>query len=354
MFLLGRKALCCAAVADHVNAARSRCVSSFSFFRIPAPHSSNSQRQADLDHVVHNVRSHDPSGYLPGRLLANVTMVQSYYAVRSIWVETGLRFGTTARIAPHSSPEEHLEWWQQQIDRVFDDASSQDSLLEHPTLRLLRSLRQEYNLPWEKERFNTLLQSRRDDLTVMQYESLEDLHKHAEQSCANLLSLVLESGKLTELTNPIAHQAARLVGLTHGLTIALRTSIPVMSITGRIIVPADLCRNYGVKSPRYLLSALGQGDEECVAALQKAVRDIALSAQKHLDDARALQSSIRAEPNGDYAVATLLPGLVSETFLQRLERAKYQLTNRDLRNIGVVEHSKCSMKLISAYWSRNY
>jgi phytoene/squalene synthetase len=350
MSLLRRKTPSRASFLEHANASR-RCISSFSLFRVQASRGSNEQRQKDLDHVVQNVRLHDPSGYLPGRLLPNATMTQAYYAVRSFWVETGLRFGTTAQVPPHSTPEEHLEWWQEGIDRVFDSSLKQ---VDHPTLRLIQSLRQENDLPWEKERFDTLLQGRRDDLTVRQYETLDDLHQLAERSCSNLLSLVLESGHLTDSSNPDAHKAARLVGITHGLTIALRTSIPVMSITGKIIVPADLCQKYGVKSPRYLLSALGQGDAECVAALQKAVRDIVSSAQKHHEDARHLRSSIQAEGNGDQAVAVLLPGLVAQMFLERLEHADYQLTDRDLRNVGIVEQASSSWKLLSAYWNKNY
>ena len=330
-----------------------RSASGLSLFRIRA---SRDDDQTDLDHAVYNVRQHDPSGYLPGRLLPTSTMTQSYYAVRSFWVETGLRFGTTARVAPHASPSEHLDWWQQGIDQVFGSTSSQSlpTDFDHPTLRLIQSLRIENELCWEKGRFDNLLKGRRDDLGVSQYETLDDLHQHAQRSCANLLALVLESGNMPESSNPQAHEAARLVGITHGLTIALRTSIPVMSITGKIIIPADLCRKYGVRSPRYLLSALGQGDTECVVALQKAVRDITLSATDHLDNARALRSSITAERDGSHAVAALLPGLVSETFLKRLERANFQLTDRDLRNVGIAEHASCSLRLISHYWKGAY
>ena len=330
-----------------------RSASGLSLYRVRA---SREDDQTDLDHAVRNVRLHDPSGYLPGRLLPTSIMTQSYYAVRSFWVETGLRFGTTARVAPHASPSEHLDWWQGGIDHVFESSSSQtlSTDFDHPTLRLIQSLRTANELCWERRRFDRLLRSRRDDLGVTQYETLDDLHEHAQRSCASLIALVLESGKMTESSNPEAHEAARLVGVTHGLTIALRTSIPVMSITGKIIIPADLCQKYGVRSPRYLLSALGQGDTECVIALQNAVRDITLSAREHLNEARALRSRIIAERNGSHAVAALLPGLVSETFLERLERANFQLTDRDLRNVGITEHASCSLRLISHYWKGAY
>ena len=155
-------------------------------------------------------------------------------------------------------------------------------------------------------------------------------------------------------TSPSAHEAARLVGVCHGITNALRTSIPVISTTGKLIIPAELTEKYGVKSPRYLLSALGQGDVKSIQALNSAVQEIAQSARDHLQQARDLRGAILNERGGSKAVSVLLPGLASETFLNRLQESRFQLTDRNLRNVGFGEHFLCASRMVLAYYRQTY
>ncbi|CAB9525238.1 NADH dehydrogenase (ubiquinone) complex I, assembly factor 6 [Seminavis robusta] len=330
-------------------------------------------RQEDLDHAVALVKSHDPSGLLPGRLLPNTEMQTAYFAVRSFWVETGLRFGSTAQVAPNATPREHLEWWQQSLDGVYADLNNKkeeeenkgDSVEDwrgHPTLRLMHGVIQESATSnhsastktplLSKIHFDDVLQGRRNDLDLKQYPTLQHLEDHAVLSCGSLAQLVLESGNMTSETHPVAHQAARLVGMGHGLTNALRTSIPVISTTGKLIVPEDLCQKYGITSPRYLLSALGQGDTKAQQAMAQAVQEIAEHAQSHLQAARDLRTDVLAED--PKAVSVLLPALASETFLQRLQESGYNLTDRNLRNVGFLEHWQCATRMIMAYYQQKY
>lgn len=170
----------------------------------------------------------------------------------------------------------------------------------------------------------------------------------------SLLQLILEAGKQSRETDPKAFEAVRLVGVAHGITNALRTSIPVMSTTGKLVIPVELTEKHGVRSPRYLLSALGQGDEECLQAMENAVRDMVKCARDHLQSARDLRPAILEEPHGAQSVAALLPGLASETFLNRLERSHFRLTDRNLRNVGTIEHATCSLRLLQGYVRRSY
>jgi len=200
--------------------------------------------------------------------------------------------------------------------------------------------------------FDDILKGRENDLDLKQYPTLKSLVDHAGLSCGSLSQLVLESGNVT---NPVSHQAAGLVGICHGLTNALRLSIPVMSTTGKLIVPEELCLKYGVKSPRYLMSSLGMGDQECRKALQSAVKDIVQEARANLANARVLRSElIQDKKDGANTVAVLLPGLSSETFLNRLERFGFDLTNRDLRHVGLVEHAVCASRMVSALFQKKY
>ena len=295
------------------------------------------------------VKLHDPAGYIPGRLLPTTDMSVTYYAVRSFWVETGLRFGSTAKVSPNAPPAEHIEWWQQGIDHLYNKNGDIPQDWNHPTLRLLQEVIKQHDL--SKCHFDDILTGRKRDTDLKQYPTLDSLIEHVVLSCGSLSELVLESG---DVTSPKADEAAKLVGVAHGLTNALRTSIPVISTTGKLVVPQDLCEKYGVKSPRYLLSALGLGDAECRAAFHNAIRDIANVARSNLAQARSLRNELLKEPDGEKAVAVLIPGLASETFLDRLENAGYDLTDRDLRNVGMVEHAMCASRMITAYCLKTY
>jgi phytoene/squalene synthetase len=354
----------------------------------------------DLNFCKLNVRKYDPAGMLPGHLLyADTRMQTSYFAVRSFWVETGLRFAAAAASKSSSknnaaaattttSPSQQLDWWQEGIEKFVFSSSAppadvgvdkqQLQLLQyssHPTLRLLRNLVHDNRgvSAWKKESFEAILNGRRMDLDVKQYETMAQLIQHAEQSCGNLTKLVLQSNiSFHRMSNheqqgpscdSSLYEAARLAGICHGLTNALRTSIPVISLSGKLIIPAELTRKHGVKSPRYLLSALGQGsDDTCVRALQACVQDIVVVARDHLQRARDLRPAILQELGQNdtgntttrVIMAALLPGVASETFLNRLEQSNYQLTDSSLRHAGLVEHVTCAARMISAYYRQTY
>jgi phytoene/squalene synthetase len=197
------------------------------------------------------------------------------------------------------------------------------------------------------------------DLELKQYPDMKALEDHAERSCGSLMQLILESDGVREEDYPVSHEAAKLLGKAHGLTNALRTSIPVMSTTGKLVIPQELCTKYGVRTPRYLLSALGQGDVECIQALRMAVQDISNRALDYLQQARDLRPKIQHEA-GDATtkskdiMGVFLPGLASETFLKRLQHHNFDLTNRNLRNVSALEHARCSIRMIYASWSQQY
>lgn len=341
--------------------------------------SPSSLPSADLQQAITLVQKHDPAGYLPGRLLPLPLMQVAYFAVRGFWVETGLRFTKSSSNSSRSvgnalTPHERLEEWQAGIDQLFSSEDITTRIDNNSTLRLLQTTReliqekhqQSDSQHWQKSHFDTILQGRRMDLDVKQYDTMEDLIHHAEQSCGELTKLVLLSGGIDAVHFPVTHEVARLIGICHGLTNALRTSIPVLSTTGKLIVPADLCVQYGVKSPRYLLSALGQGDEACKLALRHCIRDIAETARQQLQAARALQPQLRDEhgtsrhagndKTSSYAkaVAVFLPGWAAETFLTRLQQHDYQLTDRNLRSVSRLEHGKCAWRMLTASMQQQY
>ena len=247
-----------------------------------------------------------------------------------------------------------MEKWNTGIQALFDDDSSIWST--DPTLRLLHYVICHHHQSLSKEHFDRILLGRKLDVSEYQYSTLESLKEHVEMSCGSLLYLVLECANIHQHNqeNEPIYDAAKHIGITHGLANSLRLSVPKASSTGKIIIPQDLCEKYGVRSPRYLLSALGMGDEECKTHLQHAVRDIVQEARIHLKEGRMYMNEIKNLSNGDDALSTFLPALASETFLDRLERHEYQLTDRKLRNVGYSEHMSCVTKITKASFRKVY
>ena len=376
----------------------------------------------DLQHAMQMVKSYDAAGFLPGQLLPYPHMTETYYAVRSFWVQTGLRFGsTTIHVPSHAPPKDHLDWWEQSMESIYQDIGKsttptatatspattpqlqheqrqEESLVEtktdwtsstgttvdndkdkdsymtvynqHPTLRLLKHLIQRHGL--SKSHFDDIIRGRRQDLDTKQYETLEELIQHASLSCGSLFALVLESASITPSTHPPALEAAHRLGKAHGVANALRFSIPIVSTTGKLIIPKDLCQKHGVSSPRYLLSALGQGDAKCQEAMRHVIQDIVHQARLDLEQARALRTSIlnylptdsnvststslssSQQTINQTALAVFLPAIATETFLNKLEHQNYDLTDKNLRNVGLLEPWWDRMRMVMAYYRKQY
>jgi NADH dehydrogenase [ubiquinone] 1 alpha subcomplex assembly factor 6 len=245
-----------------------------------------------------------------------------------------------------------LQKWNDGINSLFDDDS--DRWQNDATLRLLHHVMEKHTL--SKQHFDRILLARQMDVDMKQYPTLDDLVDHVEMSCGSLLYLVLECANIhqKDLENEDIYKAAKHIGITHGLSNALRLSIPKASSTGKVIIPQDLCDKYKIKSPRYLLSALGMGDEECRQNLQKAVGDIVDLSRDHLSSARMIRDKILAHPRSGDALSAFLPALASETFMKRLERHHFDLTDRQLRSVGIVEHLACTQRIMLASFRKIY
>ena len=337
----------------------------------------------DLEHAISTVRKYDPSGYLPGLLIPSDTAKIGYFAIRSFWIESGLRFkedtlknsisaskqipGLGNRDIPISD-DERITMWREGVESLYEDVSvgnSSNDLGNRPgylprqampysaTLRLLKYVLGKR--PLSKTHFDEILRGREIDVDMKQYPTVKSLEEHCEMSCGSLLKLVLEcSGIHNDSTNEIIYDTAREIAIAHGLTNALRLSIPTASSTGKVIVPQELCEQYDIQSPRYLLSALGMGDKECRKNLQLAVCSIVSIARHRLEKARLQKNALESHPMGELAMSTFLPSVASETFLNRLEKHNFDLTDRTLRSVGFSEHLQCGMGLIRASIKKTY
>jgi phytoene/squalene synthetase len=313
------------------------------------------------------VKKYDPSGYLPGLLLSTNDAKIGYYAVRSFWIESGLRFQEEPLLNSLSASKqiagvgqkgtlipdhERIQTWKDYTNALYDEESAV-SWEKNATLRLLRHVVEKHSL--SRKHFDQIILGREKDVDMKQYPTVKSLEDHGEMSCGSLFKLVLECGGIHQSdSNSIIFDAAREVGITHGLANALRTSVPTASATGKVIVPLELCEKYGVRSPRYLLNALGMGDEECKRHLQSAVEDIVTVARHHLVKAREKKDELASHPMGAIAASVFLPALASETFLNRLEKHGFDLQDRTLRSVGKIEHMQCAGKLVAASLQKTF
>jgi len=382
-FLAPRNRLSSSSFQSHHPKVTKRSISSILHKSIidKTPGQKTPQLKQDIDYAICKVRKHDPAGFLPGFFLPPDGRA-GYFAIRAFWVETGLR-NTPIPIPSHQiqntftnrntfqnvTPEERIQFWRNGINSLYRDKT--DALQEndvsciecHPVLRLLQYILNRHDL--SHQHFREVLDGRERDLHVKQYLTMDAFVQHSQQSCGNLLNLTLECLDIYNTRdsesfnnhytiNNSAHKAALDIGTCHGLTNGLRTAIPLVSNTGKIIIPQELCHKYDVRSPRYLLSALGQGDAKCRNAFRYAVKDIATEARKYLERARKERQFILEQSNGERAIASLLPGLTSETFLNRLELEEYNLTSKNLRQVGPLEHFLCATRVMRAWKNVKY
>ena len=295
---------------------------------------------------MRRVRDFDAAAYFPGRYL--IKDQAKYFALRSFFVETGLRPKDASITA-----EEHLEWWRTGIHGVVYDDSTRASAVDEqhtnePTLRLLAILAAEHH--WDPQLFDNVIDARLRDLSVAQYETIGELQQQAELSCGSLLRLMLSTGSTAPQQSPSNEDVIRHVGIGHGLAQQLRYSIPLLSTARRLVIPAELTTRYNVRSPRFLLSALAQGgDAQCQQAMQNAVRDISNLALEAFDQARSSPAA-SSVPVAEVAALTV----PSEVWLERLADHEYQLTHPDLRTVGLLERGKCAARSVAAYVKKEF
>jgi phytoene/squalene synthetase len=278
---------------------------------------------------------------------------------RAFWVQSGLRFESTKSDAysgsgtvPDADPMERMHHLRDSVESLYNNDNPDALWQKDGNLRLIHLVMKSHEL--SRKFLDRIIEARERDINVKQYATMQSLVEHTELSCGSLLHLALQSAGVDQSDSEhVIYKAACEIGRAHGLTNALRTSIPVASF-GKIIIPADLCTKYGVKSPRYLLSALGQGDEECRGHLKSAVRDIASTARTHLNNARILRDSVSSSTHGDRALSALIAGVASETFLNRLENHDFDLTDKNLRQVGIVEHAICAGRILLASKNKTY
>jgi phytoene synthase len=194
-----------------------------------------------------------------------------------------------------------LQWWREVLDVAFAGAPARN----HPVAVALTAAIREFGLP--RELFDRLVDTRERDLADEPPVSLAALEEYAEASSAPLVELALQVlGTRDAAVEKIAHE----VGIAYALAGLLR-AMPFHAQAGRSYVPVDLAEREELDPPDYVA---GRG----TPGMRAVIREIADAAVAHLRAARQRRAAIPRS-----ALAAVLPAVVADHFLTRLQRAQY-------------------------------
>jgi phytoene synthase len=191
-----------------------------------------------------------------------------------------------------------LQWWREALAEIAAGTTRKHAVVEPLAATIHRHA-------LASEPFERLLDARERDLEPEPPADLAALEDYAAATNASLVELALA---VLGADQPTARDAARHVGIAHGLA-GLLIAVPFRAAYGRIDLPSDLLAQAGVHTAAVKEAA---GD----AGLAAVVRAVAARATEHLDAARALRRDV---PRA--ALPALLPALIAARRLARLAAA---------------------------------
>jgi NADH dehydrogenase [ubiquinone] 1 alpha subcomplex assembly factor 6 len=276
-----------AIIPGYVNAVRNQT---------PVP----GQRSApadELSSVAALVRRHDRDRYQTA-LFAPAARREALFALYAFNYEIA---SVREHVTQPTLGRIRLEWWRENIAAAFDSGP----VLHHPVVEALSRTVREYRLT--RGHLDRLIDAREADLDDEPPATLAELEAYAEDTSSRLIYLALEVLGVRDA----AAAAAGDVGIAFALSGLLR-ALP-MRVAGlhRPLVPAELALRHGLDRGE----ARPSGGS---AQLRAVVGEIAAIAAAHLGAAR----QICPRPSRA-ALPALLPAVIAEVSLWRLQRAGY-------------------------------
>jgi len=245
------------------------------------------------NYCADQVRIHDRDRYLTA-LFAPDSRRDALFALYAFNLEIS-RVRET--ISERLIGEMRLQWWRDALDAIYGGSKPP----AHPVAEALASAIRTYRL--ERALFDRLIDMRAVDLDDAPPDDLPALIGYARDTSATLVQLALGV-----LEAPEAGAAAEGVGIAYALTGLLR-AVPFHASQKRLYLPRTVCEAAGVDIGRLFEM---KPDEN----LRAAVKSVAVEARAHLARARSHAAPRRA-------LAALLPAVIAEAALNRLERAGF-------------------------------
>lgn len=270
-------------------------------------YSSNASGESSLaqNYCMNLVRQYDKENFLCTLLLKNPER-RSALAIRAFNVEIARITGT---VSDDKIGQMRLKFWEDTIDKLFKNDLKH--VPDQPVIQELKTAIDSRKLT--KRYFQRLISARLN--ANLRFVTTKQLEEYVENSVCSVLYLLLEAHGIR---NVHADHAASHLGKAQGIANLLR-SIPYQERRNVLPVPQEVLMQHGVSQERVLRNRKeDKGVEEVVFQL-------AGLAHQHLEKARKLAGSI---PKA--AIPVLLPGVVTERYLERLRRANFHLTDSKL------------------------
>ncbi|NKB49126.1 MAG: squalene/phytoene synthase family protein [Alphaproteobacteria bacterium] len=255
-----------------------------------------SNGEAALSYCAREVHTHDHDRYLTA-LFVPADRREAVFALYAFNAEVAR---TREAVSEPILGQIRLQWWREALGGIYEG-----TVREHPVVEGLNDAIQGHGL--ERERFETLLDARTDDLDDAPPADLAALEAYAGATSGTLSAMVMA---ILGFTDGAPVRAAHMVGTAWAL-IGLMRAVGFHAQSQRLYLPDDLLHDHSVD--RRALFELKPSP-----ALNQVVRDVAQRAAELLAEARSLKGEVpRAARCG------LLLAPLADRHLRDVVRADY-------------------------------
>lgn len=270
----------------------------------------------------------------------------AFLAVRAFNIDTG-RIGDTTKKAELA--RFRFEFWRSTIQKVFA-ARSTASVPQEPVAVLMAAslTNRDHPITLSKRFLITLLQTREAHVTNPPFRTLDAMASYGEGTHSQLGYLLQEmlysvSPKATAFLdeNPSiaeeAHDVVAHIGQATGIASLLR-GFSFYASRGFVPLPVQLLTQHGLSQDEVLRFMAGEKEGSSISAsLSDVVYETATRANDHLISASSILARIKDQLGNTLPDAIMVPALAAvptKLFLERLEKANFDLANPKLMKKG--------------------
>lgn len=270
------------------------------------------------------VRKHDFDHYLCTLLLPR-DVQSTVFAIRAFNVETAqIRDLVTEK----ATGKMRVQFWRDSINAIYKKEPP-----KHPVALTLATAVGRYKL--SKLWFSRLLDAREANLSVNHYSSTKELEDYAENTFSSLLYLTLEAMGVRSVA---ADHACSHLGKAEGICTVLRAA-PYHRTQRSVFIPMDIVMRHGASQERFIRA------DTSSQSMHNTVYDFASLCHTHLLKARSLGNKLDS-----MVTKALLPAVLCEDFLTRLQRADFNIFEPKLSQ----RNPKMPLTLLWKYFSHQY
>ena len=280
-------------------------------------------RNETVSYCAAQVRAHDRDRYLTA-LFAPEASRGALMALYAFNLEIAK---TRETVSEPILGQMRLQWWRETIEGIYGGSTRQ-----HEVATALSAAIETHGL--SRDYLDRMVDAREFDLTDAPPEEMRDLEVYAEGTSSMLMKSALEA---LGGANDAALEAAHHGGIAWAITGLLR-AVPFHAAQRRIYLPRAMLGEAGLSDADVLASTPAP-------ALREVIREMVAVARAHLVRSRDLRGDVPAA-----ARAALLPLVLADVYLKRIERAGFDVFHPAVR-AGAAGHP---LRLLLAALRKRY